>query len=144
MMQLVLMIVMLVSAFVIYATLHMMVVQKIKDIGILAAVGGSPRGIGAVFLINGTVVGVCGSLLGVAAGILSALWINPINDWLYANYQMELFPRDTFDLEGIPCHLDPSWVIAVAVGAIVLSVIVAFIPARKAARMNPVTALAFE
>ena len=144
MMQLVLMIVMLVSAFVIYATLHMMVVQKIKDIGILAAVGGSPRGIGSVFLINGTVVGVCGSLLGVAAGILSALWINPINDWLYANYQMELFPRDTFDLEGIPCHLDPSWVIAVAVGAIVLSVIVAFIPARKAARMNPVTALAFE
>jgi ABC-type lipoprotein release transport system permease subunit len=144
MMTIVLMIVMLVSAFVIYATLHMMVVQKIKDIGIISAVGGSPRGIGSVFLINGTVVGVLGSLLGVAAGVMSAIWINPVNDWLYANYRIELFPRETFDLQGIPCHLEPSWVIAVAIGAIVLSIIVAFIPARKAARMNPVTALAFE
>ncbi|MFT4512600.1 MAG: ABC-type lipoprotein release transport system permease subunit [Planctomycetota bacterium] len=144
MMQIVLMIVMLVSAFVIYATLHMMVVQKIKDIGILAAVGGSPRSIGTVFLINGTVVGVLGSLFGVAAGILSAIWINPINDWVYATFRLELFPRETFDLEGIPCHLEPSWVTTVAIGAIVLSIVVAFIPARKAARMNPVTALSFE
>ncbi|MFT4841026.1 MAG: ABC-type lipoprotein release transport system permease subunit [Planctomycetota bacterium] len=144
MMQIVLMIVMLVSAFVIYATLHMMVVQKIKDIGIVSAVGGSPRSIGAVFLINGTVVGVLGSLFGVVAGILSAIWINPINDWLYENYKLELFPRETFDLQGIPCHLETSWVVGVATGAIVLSIIVAFIPARKAARMNPVTALSFE
>lgn len=144
MMQIVLMIVMLVSAFVIYATLHMMVVQKIKDIGILAAVGGAPRDIGSVFLMTGTVVGVTGSLLGVIAGLLSSIWINPVNDWVYANFEIELFPRETFDLDGIPCHLDPAWVVAVTVGAIALSVVVAFIPARKASRMNPVTALSFE
>tara|TARA_R110002072_G_scaffold302758_3_gene488511 strand:- start:16369 stop:17856 length:1488 start_codon:yes stop_codon:yes gene_type:complete len=144
MMQIVLMIVMLVSAFVIYATLHMMVVQKIKDIGILAAVGGSPRSVGSVFLITGTVVGVLGSLLGVGAGILSAMWLNPVNDWLYDKFRIELFPRETFDLQGIPCHLEQSWVLSVAIGAILLSIIVAFIPARKAARMNPVTALSYE
>jgi ABC-type lipoprotein release transport system permease subunit len=144
MMQIVLMIVMLVSAFVIYATLHMMVVQKIKDIGIVAAVGGSPNGIGSVFLMTGTVVGVLGAIFGVIAGILSAIWLNPINDWLHANFNIEMFPRDLFDLQGIPCHLEPSWIVSVALAAILLSIIVAFIPARKAARMNPVTALSFE
>ena len=144
MMQIVLMIVMLVSAFVIYATLHMMVVQKIKDIGIVAAVGGSPTGIGSVFLMTGTIVGITGSLLGVTSGVLSALWINPVNNWLHATFNVEMFPRDLFDLDGIPCHLEPSWVVSVAIGAILLSIVVAYIPARKAARMNPVTALSFE
>ena len=144
MMQIVLMIVMLVSAFVIYATLHMMVVQKIKDIGIVAAVGGSPFGIGSVFLMNGTIVGITGSLLGVTSGVLSALWINPVNNWLHATFNVEMFPRVLFDLDGIPCHLEPSWVVSVAIGAILLSIVVAYIPARKAARMNPVTALSFE
>ena len=127
MMQIVWMIVMLVSAFVIYATLHMMVVQKIKDIGILAAVGGAPRDIGSVFLMTGTVVGVTGSLLGVIAGLLSSIWINPVNDWVYANFEIELFPRETFDLDGIPCHLDPAWVVAVTVDAIALSAVSAHI-----------------
>lgn len=144
MMQLVLMIVMLVSAFVIYATLHMMVVQKIKDIGILAAIGGAPRSIGSVFLLTGTIVGVTGSLLGVLAGYLSSIWLNPVNDWLHANFNIEIFPRHLFDLQGVPCHLEPSWVVTVAVGAVILAIVVALIPARKASRMNPVTALAFE
>lgn len=144
MMQLVLMIVMLVSAFVIYATLHMMVVQKIKDIGIVAAIGGSPNGIGSVFLLTGTVVGLIGSALGVMFGYLSSIWLNPVNDWLYANFSIEIFPRALFDLQGVPCHLEPGWVATVAVAAVLLAIIVALIPARKASRMNPVTALSFE
>lgn len=144
MMQIVLFVVMLVSAFVIYTTLHMMVTQKVKDIGIVAAVGGAPGGIGGVFLLSGVVVGVLGTALGVTAGVLSAVWLNPVNDWLYESFQVELFPRGLFDLDEVPCHLEPSWVVAVGVGAVVLSVLVAFLPARKAARLNPVTALSFE
>lgn len=144
MMEIVLFVVMLVSAFVIYTTLHMMVTQKVKDIGIVAAVGGSPAGIGGVFLLGGVVVGVVGTALGVAAGVLSAVWLNPFNDWLYSTSGVELFPRGLFDLDGVPCHLEPSWVVTVATGAVLLSVIVAFLPARKAARLNPVTALSFE
>jgi len=144
MMEIVLFVVMLVSAFVIYTTLHMMVTQKVKDIGIVAAVGGAPGGIGAVFLLSGVVVGVLGTALGVTAGVLSAVWLNPVNDWLYESFQVELFPRGLFDLDEVPCHLEPSWVVAVGVGAVLLSVLVAFLPARKAARLNPVTALSFE
>ena len=144
MMEIVLFIVMLVSAFVIYTTLHMMVTQKVKDVGIVTAIGGSPGGVGGVFLISGVVVGVLGTLLGVGAGLLSAAWLNPINDWLYSQFQIELFPRGLFDLDEVPCHLEPSWVATVALGAVALSVIVAFLPARKAARLNPVTALSYE
>lgn len=144
MMEIVLFIVMLVSAFVIYTTLHMMVTQKVKDIGIVAAIGGGPSGVGGVFLISGVVVGTLGTLLGVGAGMLSAAWLNPVNNWLYSQYQVELFPRGLFDLDEVPCHLEPSWVAAVAAGAVSLSVLVAFLPARKAARLHPVTALSYE
>lgn len=144
MMEFVLFVVMLVAGFVIYATLHMMVVQKVKDIGILAAVGGAPRDIGRVFLLSGTVVAAVGTLLGVFAGLASAALLNPFNDWLYRTFGVELFPRNLFDLPQIPCALEPSWIVTVAVGASALALLVAFLPARKAARMNPVKALSYE
>lgn len=144
MMQVVLFVVMLVAVFVIYATLRMMVVQKWKDIGIVAAVGGTPRQIGLVFLLCGAVVGSLGAALGVAAGLLTANHLNQLNDWLYANFQLELFPRALFDLPRIPVHIDPDWVIQVGVGALLLALLVAWLPARAAARMNPVQAISYE
>lgn len=144
MMQFVLFVVMLVAAFVIYATLHMMVTQKVKDIGIMAAVGGAPRSIGAVFLIGGLTVALVGTALGVGLGVWSALELNTVNDWLYAKTGLELFPRTMFDLREVPCRLEPSWVATVAIGAVVLALVVAFLPARKAARLDPVQALAHE
>jgi len=143
-MKMVLFVVMLVSAFVIYATLHMMVTQKVKDIGILAAIGGSPRSIGTVFFLGGTVVAAIGTALGVGFGLLSAVALNPVNDWLREQFGIELFPSHLFDLQRIPCDIDPGWVLLVVVFAILLAVVVAVLPARKAARMNPVTALSFE
>ncbi|MFY9343642.1 MAG: FtsX-like permease family protein [Planctomycetota bacterium] len=144
MMQFVLFVVMLVAAFVIYATLHMMVTQKIKDIGILAAIGGTPRGIGAVFLIGGLCVALVGTALGTGLGIASAIHLNGANEWFFAHTGLELFPRRLFDLRAVPCHLEPSWIAQVAVLAVVLALLVAVLPARKAARLHPVEALSYE
>lgn len=144
MMQFVLFVVMLVAAFVIYAVLHMMVVQKWKDIGILSALGGTPRAVGAVFLLCGLVVAVLGTALGTGIGTLSALYLNDANEWLFAATGLELFPRRLFDLQRVPVRLEPTWLLQVATGAIVLALLVALFPARKAARMNPVQALAHE
>jgi lipoprotein-releasing system permease protein len=135
---------MLVAAFVIYATLHMMVVQKVKDIGIMAAIGGTPRGIGAVFLLGGFVVAALGAALGTLIGALSVHWLNPFNQWLYETTSLELFPRALFDLPEIPCRLEPAWILQVTLGAMLLALVVAFVPSRKAARMNPVNALSYE
>ncbi len=144
MMQFVLFVVMLVAAFVIYAVLHMMVVQKWKDIGILAALGGTPRSIGAVFLLCGLVVAGLGAGLGTALGVLSALHLNDANDWLFAHTGLELFPRSLFDLQRVPVRLETAWLLQVAAGAILLALLVALLPARQAARMNPVQALSHE
>ncbi len=144
MMQFVLFVVMLVAAFVIYAVLHMMVVQKWKDIGILSALGGTPRNVGAVFLLCGLVVAVLGAALGTGLGTLSALHLNDANEWLFATAGLELFPRRLFDLQQVPVRLEPAWLLQVAFGAILLALVVALFPARKAARMNPVQALAHE
>ena len=144
MMQFVLFVVMLIAGFVIYAMLHMMVMQKVKDVGILAAVGGSPRSIGTVFVFCGLVVGATGALLGSLFGWLSVHYLNDINDWVYATWSISLFPRHLFDLPIIPVHLETTWIVQVAVGALLLAWIVALLPARKAARMDPVTALSYE
>lgn len=144
MMQLVLLVVMLVAGFVIYAMLHLMVIQKVKDVGILAAVGGSPRGIGSIFLICGLVVGGIGALLGALSGWLSVHYLNDINDWVYATWKLSLFPRHLFDLPIIPVRLETDWIIQVASGALLLALVVAMLPARKAARMDPVNALSYE
>jgi hypothetical protein len=144
MMQFVLFVVMLVAAFVIYATLHMMVTQKVRDIGILASLGGSPRSIGAVFLICGLAVAVVGTALGVGLGVVSSLYLNDANELLHAHTGLELFPRTLFDLHAVPCDLKASWISTVAIGAVVLALLVAFLPARSAARLHPVEALAHE
>jgi len=97
-----------------------------------------------VFVTCGAVVGALGTLLGNAAGLLSVRWLNPVNDWLFEHWQLELFPRRLFDLERVPCRLESEWIVQVAVGALALALLVAFVPARRAARMNPVKALAYE
>ena len=144
MMQFVLFVVMLVAATVIFATLHLMVVQKTKDIGILASIGGAPRSIGTVFLLGGFTVAVIGTTLGIGLGVLSVWQLNPFNEWLYATFGVEIFPRALFDLTGIPVQLELDWVIAVGVGALLLSLLVAWLPSRKASRMHPVQALSHE
>ncbi len=136
--------VMLIAAFLIYATLHMMVTQKVKDIGILTALGGSPRGTGQIFTHCGVVIGIVGTTLGVGAGIGSLWGLNPVNDWLYAHFEVGLFPPNLFDLQQVPYRIDSQWVIGVGAAAFLLTLVVAWLPARKAARMHPVEALSYE
>ena len=140
-MKIVLLAVMLIATFLIYATLHMMVMQKVKDLGILSALGGTPGAVGNVFVTCSLVVGGGGCIAGVVLGVLTARYLNPI----LAVLHIELFPREVYDMpNGVPVRLDPLWIAQVTVGAFVLSLLAAWLPARKAARMDPVEALSYE
>lgn len=141
---LVLFAVMLIAAFLIFATLHMMVTQKTKDIGILTALGGSQRGVGQIFTRCGMVIGAFGVLSGVGLGLVTLWNLNPLNDWLFENIGFELFPRTLFDLPKVPYRIETPWLVGVAVSAFVLTLFVAWVPARMAARMHPVKALSYE
>ena len=144
MMKIILFAVMLVSAFLIYATLHMTVTQKTKDIGILTAIGGSPAGVQQIFLLSGATVGLAGCALGVVTGLLSAHYLNDINDWTKAQFGVELFPTSMYALERIPYRVDAEWVVQVVLLALAITLLAAWLPARRAARMDPVRALSYE
>ncbi|GAB4156791.1 MAG: hypothetical protein Fur0037_25000 [Planctomycetota bacterium] len=140
MMKIVLLAVMLLAAFLIYATLHMMVSQKVKDIGILGSLGGSPSSVGATFLVCGAAIGAFGCSLGVLLGALNTIYLNPILDAL----GIRIFPPEIYDLREVPARLDPLWVLQVSCGAFLLSLLVSWMPARRAARLEPVEALSYE
>ena len=144
MMKLILFAVMLVAAFLIYSTLHMTVTQKTRDVGILTSMGAAPPGILRIFLLSGGVIGVTGALLGVATGLLSAHYLNDLNDWSRARLGVELFPTELYSLDRIPYEIEPGWVTQVAVSALVITLLAAWLPARRAARMDPVRALSHE
>lgn len=142
MMKICLFAVMLVSGFLIYATLHMMVTQKVHDIGVLTAMGATPHGVQTIFLLGGLTIALFGCAFGAATGIASAVYLNAINDFSRAQFGRELFPTEVYALDEIPYELDPTWIAQVLVGATALALFAAWLPARRAARLDPVRALA--
>ncbi|MCB9870001.1 MAG: FtsX-like permease family protein [Planctomycetes bacterium] len=140
-MKFVLFAVMLVAGFLIFATLYMMVSQKITDIGILTSLGATPGGVGTVFLLSGMVIGAIGCTIGVITGFLSAYYLNAINDRVRDWTGQELFPTNIYSLDRVPVDLDPRWMAQVAGLALLLSLLVAWLPARRAARQDPIKAL---
>ena len=82
--------------------------------------------------------------MGVGLGLLTLGNLNGINDWLFEQTGFELFPRTLFDLPKVPYRIEAEWTIAVAIGSFLLTLLVAWLPARKAARMQPVKALSYE
>ena len=144
MMKVVLFVVMLVAGFLIYATLNMMVTQKTKDIGILTSMGATPAGVAAIFVLGGIIVGLVGSGVGLLTGILSVVHLNDINALMKEWLGFEIFTQELFYLPSIPYRLESAWISQVVIAAFALSVLVAFLPARKAARLPPVEALSYE
>lgn len=140
-MQIVLFAVLVVAAFLVFATLHMMVASKVRDIGILTAMGASPAAVGNVFVVCALVIGLLGASLGVLGGVLSATNLNELNAWTREHFNAELFPTSLYNLQQIPIALEPLRVVLFALGALALSLLVAWLPARRAARLDPVAAL---
>jgi lipoprotein-releasing system permease protein len=132
-----------VAAFLIYATLSMLVMQKRRDIGILLAMGASPGGILATFLLGGLVIAGVGSGTGSLIGCLSALYLNDINAWT-SQYGIELFPSAIYGTRDFPVQLETSWVLQVVIGAFVVAMIAVTLPAFRASRLEPVETLAHE
>ena len=122
----------------------MMVTQKTKDIGILSSMGATEGAIQTIFLLCGLAVSALGCTLGATFGYLSVIWLNPVNDWMFANFQTELFPRRLYNMDAVPYQLEGGWILTVILAAVILSLLVAWLPARRAARMEPVRALSYE
>lgn len=126
----------LVSALNILIALVMMVMEKHKDIAILMSMGARHQQIRRIFMWQGVIIGVVGSILGLIAGYTLS--------WMANHYRWVSLPEDVYSIAFVPFDprpLDALWIAAVAIG---VSFIATIYPARNATRIVPVEALRYE
>jgi len=134
MMFLLLVLITLVASFNIVGTLTMIVNEKQREIAILKAMGATPQSIMQIFMLNGLVIGLVGTSIGVPLGY-SFLW-------LIQNYWT--FDASVYYISRIPVHILPLDVVLVATSAILISFVATFYPSWQAAKLDPVSALRYE
>ncbi|TMA34199.1 MAG: ABC transporter permease [Deltaproteobacteria bacterium] len=132
----VLCLIVVVAAFNILASLTMVVKEKRRDIAILKSMGGSNASIGRIFILNGAVIGVAGTLLGNLLGLGGC--------WLLAHYRFVELPKDVFLVTTLPVRMDPINFLVVATVSVGICVIAALSPARRAASLVPVEVIRYE
>lgn len=139
-----LMFIVLVAAFGIMNTLITVTVQKTREIGVMKALGARTHQIIGVFLAQGMVVGVFGTITGLALGISVVQYRNEVSQWLANTLRIEIFPRSVYQFSEIPAQVVPSDVAIICVSAFFICSLAALIPAWFAARLDPVKALRYE
>ena len=133
-----------VAVFNIVSTLVMTVTDKQADIAILRTLGLTPRGVMAVFLVQGCVIGLVGTLAGVACGIALSLNIGDIMPALESLFGIDLLPAEVYYISDLPADLQWDDVVRITLLAAGLSVLATLYPAWRAARTQPAEALRYE
>ena len=135
-MFIILTLIVMVACFNIASSLIMTVLEKTKDIGILKAIGSSNSGIMAIFAMQGSIIGISGTILGSALGVLVC--------HLLKTYRFITLPKDVYYLDRLPVKLDIQDILIIVISSITISILAALYPAYKASRLDPVEALRYE
>ncbi len=142
MVSLLLFLIVLVAAFNIVSSLVMVVTDKKSDIAILRTLGASPATITKIFMVQGTVIGVVGTLAGAALGIIFATSISGFMGWLNTTLGLNLF--DAYFINYLPSHLKWQDVVTIVGLSLLLSFLATIYPALRAAKIQPAEALRYE
>ncbi|RRQ20615.1 lipoprotein-releasing ABC transporter permease subunit [Thiohalobacter thiocyanaticus] len=133
-----------VAAFNIVSTLVMVVTDKQSDIAILRTLGSTPGSVMAIFTIQGLVIGVLGTLLGMAGGIGLALNVETLVPAIERLFQVEFLPADVYYISDLPSDLNWPDVWHISSVAFLLSLLATLYPAWRASRTQPAEALRYE
>ncbi len=144
MMGLILMLIVAVAIFNIVATLVMVVSDKRTDIAILRTLGLSPRGVIAVFMTQGVLIGWLGTAIGVALGLGLALNVDVIVPFLEHTFRFHIMDPDVYYISGIPSETHVADVLQIAMLALLLSFLATIYPAFQAAKTQPAEALRYD
>ena len=144
MMFIILTLIIAVAAFNLVSTLVMTVTDKQADIAILRTMGASAGLVQRIFLVQGLAIGLLGSLLGVAFGLLIALNIDVIVPFIETLFRVQFLPRDIYFISQLPSDVRLDDVLKVGIMAFVLSILATIYPSRRAAQVKPAEALRYE
>lgn len=133
-----------VAAFNIVSTLVMVVTDKQSDIAILRTIGVSPGSIMWIFMVQGTLIGLVGTLCGLVGGVLLASYIDVIIPALEQFFQTQFLPRGVYPITELPSDLRQADVIKISLLSFIISIVATLYPALKAAQTRPAEALRYE
>ncbi|HYM35059.1 MAG TPA: FtsX-like permease family protein, partial [Steroidobacteraceae bacterium] len=142
--MLLLMLIVAVAAFNIVAALVMVVNEKRTDIAILRTLGLKPNSVISIFITQGVVIGWLGALLGVALGLSIALNVDVIVPFLERAFGMRIFDPDVYYITELPSEVHAGQVAAIAIAALVLTILATVYPSFRGARTEPADALRYE
>jgi lipoprotein-releasing system permease protein len=144
MMFIILTLIVTVAAFNVISTLVMVVTEKQADIAILRTLGATPRSVMKIFMVQGAVIGVLGTLLGVVGGVALALNIDVVVPFLEQLLGVQFLSRDVYYISELPSDLHLNDVMLIAAVSLCLSLAATLYPSWRAARVRPAEALRYE
>lgn len=144
MMFIILTLIVAVAAFNLVSTLVMTVTDKRADIAILRTLGASPASIMGIFVVQGAMVGVIGTLAGLALGLAVAFNIDVIVPAIEQLLHTTFLPRDVYLISSMPSEPQQADILPIAVISLVLAFLATLYPSWRASRVNPAEALRYE
>ncbi len=132
------------GAFNLVSSQVMLVTDKQADIAILRTLGLTPGGVMQVFMVQGTLIGVFGTLVGVISGITLTLNLERILGLIESIFNIKLLPEDVYYITGLPTDMQTGDIVVITVGALLMSCAATLYPAWRAARTQPAEALRYE
>jgi lipoprotein-releasing system permease protein len=144
MMRILLMLIVGVAAFNIVASLMRVVIDKQKDIAILRTYGLEPKRVARVFVVQGSVIGLVGTVLGTILGLAIALNIGVIVPWLETTFHFQIMPGDVYYVTRLPSEVHVFDAVTIPAAAFLVALLATVYPARRAAAIAPAIALRYD
>ncbi|CAD1792288.1 lipoprotein-releasing system transmembrane subunit LolC [Xanthomonas arboricola] len=132
------------GAFNLVSSQVMLVTDKQADIAILRTLGLSPAGVMQVFMVQGSLIGFMGTIMGVIGGIVLTLNLERILGVIETIFSVKLLPEDVYYITGLPTDMQTQDVVVITVVALVMSFLATLYPAWRASRTQPAEALRYE